>query len=694
MKITPINSFSIQKINNFDKKVNSSKSFNSIGYNPVAYPANYYLSFGARVDKGLNRFYEQNKDVMPLTVKSYIESLSVEEKQVVTPLQAQANAFEFLKICDSVDDVKDIYENEPLFANLKRATDTRATRGLLYDVRLMNDDIKADGDSIVKGEDDLTLYLLKKVYLESKTISEINDDLDNDLNPIFKNDEKNYVSSSTLSALGIKFPQNEYLTSLRYTREGYSDKIGQTISDRWASLSDDEKMERINALLSAPKNLSPEKAKQLSQKRSQIMKERWARFSSSEKVDLIEKMHNGNKEEQIAMINAWNNCSDVREKLSNHFLNANYHNVGNIIYFDKSLSNSMHTLMTEFWDNNPDCAEKLGEAIRKSYSELEQAKNNNSFEEFASSVLEKRKNIKQMLNSKKIEKKEALVQKRKAMEDFKRVYSSMFYFLPKDYLNTYFESLDELPDDLIQIWTKKYSGQKLTPDEQKKYSNQLGIKIENKDFKRKSEAVRFAMIKVMQKTLVQNSPLINSPDLYLADYRTLSSVFLHVLKDNSSAVIEINGQIYPLNFYRKPKVKEINEQYKKLMSNISSKNAKLLFDAIVVDCDMSPEQEQKLKEYIASLPYYYSEIFSNNVCTKYKDELLQSIVDDFPQINNLADTYRNVLLCEELIATKKLLFESDVDILSALSEIKLDLLKYGYSEKQVHDMLLWLNSQQ
>lgn len=661
-------------------------------YSPLAYPSNYYLSFGARVDKGLERFYQQNKDVMPTTVKSYIESLSDTDKQTISPLQAQANAFEYLTICDSVDDVKDIYGNEPLFENLKKSTDTRATRGLLYDIRLMSEDIKADGEFVVKGEEDLTLYLLKKVYLESKTIAEINEDLDADLNPVFQNDDKNYVSSSTLAALGIKLPKNEYLTSLRYTRDGYADKMGQVISDRWASLSEEEKMSRIDALLSAPRNLSPEKAKQLSEKRSQMMKERWAKLSAAQKVELIERLKTGNEDEKLAMINAWNNCTDVRDKLSDHFLNANFHNVGNILYSNKPFSQSMHDLMTEFWDKNRDCADMLGEAIRTSYVQIQDAKSNDNFEEFMSSVLDRQQELKKEMNAKKLVKKEELELKRNVINEFMQTYLAMFSFLPQDYLQSYFACVDELPEEIIKLWTKKYSGQKLTPEENKIYSEQSNIVIDNDDFRRKNQAVKLAMVNVIKKCLIKTSSLINNPDFHTADFRILSSILIHVLKGNSKTTVKINGNMYALDIYRKPKASELNNEYKNYLSKISKQNADLLYEKLIIGVDIDKEQEQNLKQYLASLPNYYSEILYGNFCSQKKDELIYEIVIDFPDIKKLGCEYRDYLAIEEIKASKQMLKDAKMNKPEVISYVQSELLKKGYNTKQIMEMMKLFNS--
>ena len=219
---------------------------------PSAHYNDYLLSFEARVDKGLERFYNTNKDYMPSTVREYVENL--EDKSNLTPLQAQKNAYELLEISQTIDDIKSAYPNEPLFENLKNPAETRATKGILMSVKENDELLKLSGQGVLKDKSNLTVYLVKKIFLEDKTIDEINKDLDKDLDDDFKADFKfknknsKYIYPSTLNSLGIQAPKFEYRQSLRYTREGYSDMVGSKISEGqrafWEALSKEDRTAR------------------------------------------------------------------------------------------------------------------------------------------------------------------------------------------------------------------------------------------------------------------------------------------------------------------------------------------------------------------------------------------------------------------------------------------------------------------
>jgi len=211
----------------------------------------FNTTFEARVDKGLTRFYEANVDRMPLTVKTFIEKLT--DKTSKTPLQAQAEAFAALAGITTIAAIKSEFD-EPLFSDLKDPSESKATRGILGVFRENRELLDLCNQSILRSGENFTVWLVKKIFLEAKTIEEINEDFNNEVNDEFKNlylsKEKGEepIKSSTLKALGIKMPEFEYQQSLRYTREGYSDLVGDKISqaqrDFYASLPIEERTAR------------------------------------------------------------------------------------------------------------------------------------------------------------------------------------------------------------------------------------------------------------------------------------------------------------------------------------------------------------------------------------------------------------------------------------------------------------------
>ena len=213
----------------------------------------YAVSFGhERVDKGLERFYEFNKNKMPITVRRYVES--IDDKSRMTPLNAQKRAFLALEKAKTIEDIKKSFPDEPLFKDLINPMQTKASVGLLASVRENNELLSLLDKDVLKSKENLTVYLVKKIFLEAKTYDEINKDLENDLDEDFKadfrfkNPASSYIQKGTIKALGIHPPMADYQNSLRYTRDGYSDMVGVHISEVqkafWASLDDNERTVR------------------------------------------------------------------------------------------------------------------------------------------------------------------------------------------------------------------------------------------------------------------------------------------------------------------------------------------------------------------------------------------------------------------------------------------------------------------
>ena len=99
---------------------------------PTYYYKDYNINFGARLNRTPEDFYAQkfNIDNMPETVKKYLFE-DFEERRHMPPAQLQREAFEYLKLADSVNDIKDMYPEEPLFANLKELDDVKPSQGIL-----------------------------------------------------------------------------------------------------------------------------------------------------------------------------------------------------------------------------------------------------------------------------------------------------------------------------------------------------------------------------------------------------------------------------------------------------------------------------------------------------------------------------------------------------------------------------------
>lgn len=220
-KITPISSqkilFNKQNTNtvNFSENKESSTSKKYL-YNPIAYQ-DYGISFNARLFRTPANFFEQdfNRKGMPETMKNYLFD-DYEDRQNMPPAQMMRLVFDDINETKSLEQVKRVYPNEPLFNNLRDIPNRNARSGVIAEIDLM----KREDKSLFKnGQDNLGLYLLKKIYLEGKTLKEINSDFQKDISVYYKG--LSPIKYETLSAYGIKFPNNAFWKSFTATRDDF-----------------------------------------------------------------------------------------------------------------------------------------------------------------------------------------------------------------------------------------------------------------------------------------------------------------------------------------------------------------------------------------------------------------------------------------------------------------------------------------
>ena len=702
MQINRISSLNFFTAQNSTKQTNSKNTKNSASSikpttNPLDYHFNdYLLSFEARVDKGLPRFYEENKDRMPHTVKTYIDTLP--NKRGLSPLQAQYNAYKSIVYAKTTDEIKQAYPDEELFSELKSSSENKAKRGLLYEIKIMSDDLKKGGETVLPDDEDLSVYIVKKIFLEAKSLSEINEDLDKDLNPIFKKEDKNYINYSTLETLGIKLPNQEYLTSLRFTRDGYSDEIGSKISEAqqkyydsltpeeraqrakkslsnienwWNSLSDSDKKElllsqdqelellkkfqnrkktltgehptqkkesasqqtipqhphqskeKIRTSLSDDplflewaeknlklyyENLSDEEKQQISEKRSQTMIARWNSMDEAQKADYIEKMQTGSEKQRFAMINAWNNCNDIRNHMSEFMRERNIHNIGNFIYRSKEYTEAQRNLMISFWSTYPEDAKKLGEEIKNSWAEINKAVENNSFEELKESIVVTQTRIK-----KDLKKHRQSVDMNPSLNNFAKIYRGAYSYLPEEYLQAYFNLASKTLDEKdLRIWGKILKDEAPTETER----TTLAAKMKSID-----DSVIFTEKRAMEQSLAEILyDATDEPEMFSLSFNDLNLIaatsenmdfskrkswsFELTSEDQSKKIVTMKKQ---------PDFSKIDRLYRKYNKKLSDRDIDSIIKTnfIIAEEDMK-KMEQPLREFLANYGQAAMFIFGQN----------------------------------------------------------------------------------
>lgn len=204
-------------------KNNSKKEYtndrNSLNM-PFAYQ-DYNISFGERLFRTPANFYAQpfNKKGMPDSMKEYLNA-DYEDRQNMPPSQMMKLVFDDINQAKSLEQVKRIYPNEPLFLNLTDTPNRKIRKGLASEIEILHSE-SVNIPLFKDGNSNFGLYLLKKIYLDGKSLKEINKDLHKDLNNIYAELVDRDLNYSDLSVYGIKFPNAAFWKSFIATREDF-----------------------------------------------------------------------------------------------------------------------------------------------------------------------------------------------------------------------------------------------------------------------------------------------------------------------------------------------------------------------------------------------------------------------------------------------------------------------------------------
>ncbi len=238
MKVIAINSIKYNNNQQYhiqNNNVVTASSRNDGLYNPIYYKDyNVKISFGKRSPED---FYAQdfNKEHMPQTMKTYLNA-RLDERSKLAPVQVMQEAYDKLNGASTVDAIKERYPNEPKFQKLQPANYSTARSGILHKIGKIKAMQDGAPEPLFKdGCDDLTTYLVKKIYLEGKTAKEIDKDFARDINEVYElaarvpkeakkavgKNESVYFSHSTIYNLGIRFPDVPFWNSFIATRDDY-----------------------------------------------------------------------------------------------------------------------------------------------------------------------------------------------------------------------------------------------------------------------------------------------------------------------------------------------------------------------------------------------------------------------------------------------------------------------------------------
>lgn len=351
-KITPL--FYTQKNTkkSDNKNLLSKNNYTNYSYNPLAY-RDYNVNFTARLFRTPENFYEQpfNRNNMPDTMKTYLFN-DYEDRKNMPPNQMMKLVYGDIEETKSLEQVKRIFPDEALFVNLTDTPNKKARTGVIAEIELMRQENK----SLFKnGKDNLGHYLLKKVYLEGKTLKEINSDFEKDISVHYKG--LSPIQYETLSAYGIKFPKSAFWKSFIATREDfpYEYKPRKAVEHRNTTL------ERVTANVISKSKAEPKKFADVKE---------WEIDKLSEAVI----KGKGSVEETRRQIKK----SSLKNTESSNFVSKYMSEISSIVLekvhasdemkdfaenYDK-LSSSEKSLLDAYWNSNPQIKEQRSIAMK------------------------------------------------------------------------------------------------------------------------------------------------------------------------------------------------------------------------------------------------------------------------------------------------------------------------------------------
>ncbi len=720
MRIHPITKYNNQSID--IKRQEKLQKNNQYNYTttPITHNYNDYLvSFegSARVDKGLERFYEANKDKMPERVKKYIETL--EDKSSTSPLDAQRKAYELLEVADTIEDIKGVY---PEFEKLKNPNMSQASIGILRTIKEDEEILALSNHGILKSKENLTVYLVKKIYLENQTLQEINEALEQDLNEDFKadykfkNPDKDFIHRSTLDALGINRPNQDYRNSLRYTKDGYSDMMGDLqrkfwdsldVNERtarakksvekfeiwWNSLTQNQKLEMIadqvdelemlksfkklqkantqpktstatvsplpaeeikqaparthvkvgssklsqdelfikwstNKLQLFMENLSEADKDSLHVKRMQKLAARWAQMTPTERTDYISKMKSGTEKLRFAMINTWNNSTDIIKDLSRHLIENQIYKPADLLYSTEEFSQHQSLVMTEFWAKHPQHAENLGKRLSRSHEEINMAISRGTFEELKRQIIRNRDERIREFAKYKLKDLRMLTKDDNNLPDYMKAFKEVYLekrkasteHLPGNYLNDYFKVIQKnTPKEQVEEWIEILRTAEI-PEEM-----ELLEHFESSQEKQINNALRATLAKKVYECT--GDARVFNQDLY-----SLKFFYNDILNGNDWFWAVMPDKEDPVTIYikshniDKDKVARLYNSYKQPLTEYELQNhARAYFKN---DSGNYAPLEKYLKDFGSSLNMIFSpkSAMPNDVKTTF----LNSIIDNMP----------------------------------------------------------------
>lgn len=256
-------------------------------------------------------------------------------------------------------------------------------------------------------------------------------------------------------------------------------------------------------------------------KRSKHQVQKWLEMTPEERTECINRMRTDTEPIRYVMYEAWNHSILLIRALSEFLTEKQVERPADMAYGTEEFKEFQSRIMTEFWENNRDLADKFSIQIKYAHTKIEDAIKNGTFKELKKIIDSERDERKKILEAAKketlsaqeteaqpVEKTEAkpetetsVTEKRvlsaeeaKYINDFWREYRKRYHFLPLNYVKEMTGiMLDTFPKDIIEKYTLALSSKQKLPQEVIDVMNTEGAKNNNPSLARIQRALEAAI---------------------------------------------------------------------------------------------------------------------------------------------------------------------------------------------------------
>ena len=340
----------------------------------------YQINFGAMNDnlESLYKAYGQGKG-MPETYDKVLSEMSSDERKSITNVYAHYRSiYAPLEECHSTEEIKKLFPAE--FAKIQSALTRKSNNNsFIAKVSEWSSLFKDESDGFLFPEtqdNDLAVYLAKKIFLEAKTKKEIKEDFLKEINReildeqdikklLVTNRGTEIIPDSVFTLLGLqgKFEANGFRYSLLRSREDYIEKYGSV----YHSKRKENFTKIVDTVISATDTIA-----------NTLPKKGSANYEKS----------------QYAMFDVWNNSMDLKMAMSKFLTTKKVSDdkmlMPDLMSIHKDKSQTQRNLMQQFWAQNPKLREEFSEKCKDSFDKVEKDIDEGRFEELKKEIDEKR----------------------------------------------------------------------------------------------------------------------------------------------------------------------------------------------------------------------------------------------------------------------------------------------------------------